>query len=146
MAGRYSISPASKVTRMGCAKCENLVAFSFESMSQVTNGTVVCGTSSFRTKPSACRTYVAPGILRSFMHGKQSGGSNVKCFLPRTWTKMFSKLSLCVAVTDLELPIHMLIASGPFSSAIRANGTSFGASGSNDAYSSLKLSFSGRSL
>lgn len=55
---------------------------------------------------------------------------------------MFSKLSLCKHVVDLEFPIHRLMASGSFPRAIRAKGMSFRASGYNGRYSSRRLSFS----
>lgn len=143
IAGRYNTSPGSNVTRRGFAKADTSVEFlSASSGSHVANGTGWESGSRRRAKPSPCRTYVAGRTGLSLTQAWNSGGSKTKCFLPTICTKMFSKLSLCKAVVDLEFPIHRLMASGSFSRAMRAKGMSFWASEYRAKYSSRRLSFS----
>lgn len=143
IAGRYSMSPGSRVTWRGFANADRGEAFRpGSSGSQVANGTGGESGSRRSAKPWPSRTYVAGRSRSSLTHAWSSGGSRTKCFLPTICTKMFSKLSLCKHVVDLEFPIHRLMASGSLPRAIRAKGMSFRASGYNGRYSSRRLSFS----
>lgn len=85
-AGRYSMSPGFKVTRIGLAKWESDVVFLVGlSGSQVARGTPSAASSKTNSSsPESWRTYVAGDSMASLTQACANGGKRTKCFCPMT--------------------------------------------------------------